>query len=74
MEVIALIIVGIGVYALLSGKASAGEVGLFWLGILAKVFYSAIAIGLCLAIPIPVVNIIIAVIVVLQIWGSPVRL
>ena len=74
MEVIVLIIIGIGVYAFLSGNASAGDVGKFWPGIIAKVFYSAIAIGLCMAIPIPIVNIIIAVIIVLQIWGSPVSL
>lgn len=74
MEVIVLIIIGIGIYAFLSGNASAGEVGKFWIEIIAKVFYSAIAIGLCMAIPIPVLNVIIAIIVVLQIWGSPVTL
>lgn len=74
MEVIILIIIGIGIYAFLSGNATPGDVGKFWLGILAKAFYSMIAIGLCMAIPIPVLNIVIAIIIVLQIWGSPVSL
>lgn len=74
MEIIVLIIIGIGVYAFFSGNASASDVGKFWLGILAKVFYSAIAIGLCMAIPIPVLNVILAIYFVLQIWGSPITL
>ncbi len=74
MDIIVLIVFGIGVYAFLSGKASAGDVGKFWLGILAKGFYSVIAIGLCMAIPIPVLNVILAIYFVLQIWGSPVDL
>lgn len=74
MNIIVLIIIGIGIYFLVSGKASAGDVGKFWLGILAKGFYSVIAIGLCMAIPIPVVNVILAIYFVLQIWKSPVDL
>ena len=74
MNIIVFLVIGIGIYAFLSGNASAGDVGKFWLGILAKGFYSAIAIGLCMAIPIPVVNVFLAIYFVLQIWKSPVDL
>lgn len=73
MEVIALIVFLIGICAFLSGDASISDVGKFWFGIIMKSFYSSIAIGLCMAIPIPILNVIIAVIIVLQIWGSPVE-
>lgn len=74
MNIIVLLIIGIGIYFLVSGNARAGDVGKFWLGILAKGFYSVIAIGLCMAILIPVVNVILAIYFVLQIWKSPVDL
>ena len=74
MNFVIFIIIVIGIYFLVSGKASAGDVGKFWLGTLAKGFYSVIAIGLCMAIPIPVVNVFLAIYFVLQIWKSPVDL
>ena len=74
MNIIVLLIIGIGIYFLVSGNARAGDVGKFWLGILAKGFCSVIAIGLCMAILIPVVNVILAIYFVLQIWKSPVDL
>lgn len=44
--------------------------GKFILGNLAKVLYSVIAIAICMAIPIPVINILITIWVVGAIWSS----
>lgn len=74
MNLVIFIIIAIGVYAFFSGNASAGDVGKLWLGIIAKIFYSLIAIALCMAIPIPVLNVILAIYFVLEIWKSPVDL
>ncbi len=46
------------------------NIGKFIIGNLAKVFYSIIAISICMAIPIPLINILIAIGVVGHIWGS----
>lgn len=44
--------------------------GKFILGNLAKLIYSGIAIAICMAIPIPVVNVLITIWVVGAIWSS----
>lgn len=47
-------------------------IGKFLIGNLAKFIYSGIAIAICMAIPIPVLNVIFAIIIVLKIWDSPI--
>ena len=48
-------------------------IGRFFIGIAAKMLYSSIAFGLCMLIPIPIINVIIGISIVLEIWSSPVE-
>ena len=48
------------------------EIGKFLIGNLFKIIYSSIAIAICMAIPIPIINILIAICVVGAIWSSPI--
>lgn len=45
-------------------------IGRFILGNMAKVCFSAIGAAVCMAIPIPILNVILAIVVVIKIWGS----
>ncbi len=60
------VIVGIIIFAIIWNT----PIGKFVIGNFAKVIYSCIAIALCMAIPIPVINILLAVWVVKEIWSS----
>lgn len=46
--------------------------GKYLLGSLAKIVYSGIAISICMLIPIPVLNVLLALYVVIEIWKSPI--
>lgn len=60
------VIVGIIIFVILWNT----DIGKFLLGNLAKIIYSGIAIAICMAIPIPILNVLLAIIVVLNIWNS----
>lgn len=48
--------------------------GKFFVGSIAKIVYSTIAFSLCMLIPIPIISVIIAIIIIIQIWNSDVSL
>ena len=72
MKVIVVIFVVLAIYALITKQATFKDVGREGIGIIFKIFYSCVAISICMAIPIPIINIIIAIYWVIQIWASPV--
>lgn len=48
-------------------------IGKFILGNIAKMLYSSIAISICMAIPIPIINVLLALWLVCEIWKSPIE-
>ena len=62
------VIIGIIIFYLLWGT----DIGKFLLGNFAKIVYSCIAISICMSIPIPILNVILAIYVVIEIWKSPI--
>ena len=72
MKVIVGIFIVLSIYMLITKQATFKEVGWSWIGIIFKFLYSCVAISICMAIPIPIINIIIAIYWVIQIWASPV--
>lgn len=47
--------------------------GRFVIGIIFKFIYSSIAFAICMAIPIPIINFLLAIYIICAIWGSPVE-